>query len=1792
MATTTTLGFSILSRYSGHGVTQARRDLAALRAQMTTLNDDLQKHTKILDGIPSRWKAIGGAAALISPALIPISAAATQVAASFTAMSAAVGVSLGAYALSVKNAIDTTNVMAKAGKALSSQQKDFLKSQDALNKSFARFGQGFRDLTLKGVTDVFEGAARALDKLQSVAKAITPEINRVAAAFNNWTKSASFDNYIKIIGQAAPVAFRNLSDAARMFLNVVGDGFRAFLPLGVQMTKSIKDGAAALKQWSDGGGFQRFLAYVKENGPAVHQFWVAFRAALLNLFNTIKEFSSGSLSILTDALRGIASIDPGAVKAFANSFLLLKSPLVWLVLNCPPLRDAIVTLLGAMNAQVVYALAAAFVALRIGLIFINTTLLSTPIGWIIIGLAAIGVGITLLATKTQFFQTIWQGLVTAWNATISALSTAWFAFAGAMVTAWNATWNGIATAIRVVWDGIRQNWQDVCNFFTTIWTTVSAALVTAWNATWNGIATAIRVVWDGMKQSWQDVCNFFSTIWTTTSAALVTAWNATWNAIKVAIEATWNGLKTAWQAVCSFFGTAWTATAGALTAAWNATWNAMKVAAEAVWNALKIAWQAVASALSTAWTATASALTAAWNATWNAIKAAAQAVWDWIKSTWQTTTSFLPSTWATASSALTTAWNATWNALKGAATAVWDWMKTTWKSVTDAIGDIWDKAGKALEAAWKKTWDTVKDVATKVWDGVKDAVEKGINALLTPINFLIKGFNAIAKAVSLNIDIPEIKVNFANGGMVGGAPEFAAGGTVNFSKGGGALGGYAPGRDTVPAILSRGEGVLTPEAIRGIGGPGMLNSINRKFAGHRGAGRGAKPLHFADGGMLPASGGIGASRAWHLGSGGWGMAVGGLLPNEVPVPGGGTVGQAPGEDVNKPKGSVLDALPDDLPDPKDLLGSILGINGTNKAVLGFIGKEALDKALLPLIDKITANFGPVGEIFAGAAKKIGHGMLDKLIKEDEAKKKEYESMAVAGTQSVAAWAALAKTAMIMGGLDPSQLPKFLALMQAESSGNPNSINTTDINAKNGIPSQGLMQIIPPNFTKYHVAGTSNNILDPLANMAAAAAYIKAVYGGNVPGSPYALGTPGATSGTHLVGEKGPELVNFAGGETVTPAKQTSSILSGVGTAPAAAPAMPALPDVGSMVKQAMAGGSSEEVVAMIQEIIAAAQEMNVEVKTAWTGVTSSTQTGQSTMNPVLAQLIAQYGTNIPTALTAMNTSNTTTWAAMNAATATQWLAMQTGVFVPANAEMTTTVPTSLAAMSTANTTHWTAMKGSVDTTWAGMRDGAFTEANDHMSVKMPTWGNEMNTAVSTAWTNMGQATTTEWDGMKEGTREPTNWIIENSYNSGIRELWNQVAGVIFDDGAKELPSVAALAKGGPVYGPGTGTSDSVPARLSRGEHVWTAREVRKAGGHGAVMRMRSAALGGEKVRGAHDGHRGCGAGFALGGFLGGGVSGSSPAVGQLDLKRGSMADTCQPILDSISEAAKSALAGSPFRKMGGSSDVLSPADWISQYIKKDDELNKIGSGGPPWVPGVSDVHTTYDGYTVNARTKDMLDAAKAMGASFSVVQGSFNAGGVAASAGTHDGGGVVDVVPAGNANVGPLRGVGFAAWSRGAAYGSPSFAEHIHAVAQGDPTVSPAAASQIQSYLAGGNGLADGGPDNFSGSIPTGGATGGAAGTSAGGGKNVDPKDLEQGIVSFDRGGLLQPGYTLAFNGTRRPEPVGHNLEPRGHGGMGNVKFEVHVHGNANPQEVVDGINSQVLPKLTTLLKQGCGDKY
>lgn len=126
---------------------------------------------------------------------------------------------------------------------------------------------------------------------------------------------------------------------------------------------------------------------------------------------------------------------------------------------------------------------------------------------------------------------------------------------------------------------------------------------------------------------------------------------------------------------------------------------------------------------------------------------------------------------------------------------------------------------------------------------------------------------------------------------------------------------------------------------------------------------------------------------------------------------------------------------------------------------------------------------------------------------------------------------------------------------------------------------------------------------------------------------------------------------------------------------------------------------------------------------------------------------------------------------------------------------------------------------------------------------------------------------------------------------------------------------------------------------------------------------------------------------------------------------------------------------------------------------------------------------TWRGKKFDPQTREMLiEVDKLVGPDVQIkpTQGSYSSG-VAASGGTHSGGGAVDLSVAAlsptqiDIVVFLLRRVGFAAWHRSPSEGP--WGAHIHAIDKTAADLSPQARSQVVAYGNGKNGLANGRAD-------------------------------------------------------------------------------------------------------------------
>lgn len=510
----------------------------------------------------------------------------------------------------------------------------------------------------------------------------------------------------------------------------------------------------------------------------------------------------------------------------------------------------------------------------------------------------------------------------------------------------------------------------------------------------------------------------------------------------------------------------------------------------------------------------------AWKYTWNAVKATGVAIWNGIKTAFSAVMNFLHGKWGWLIAfigpvgwliAIAMHWRAIWGGIKAVASAVWGAIRNAWHATTNAISSALGSMGSHIKSYWTSLWNSVRGIASSAWNGLKAGARAFGNAFVSAFDHIKNGVNAAWSKLKSIFKAPiSFVVNTVfNHGLVplwnNTAAKLPGIGKMKpmqkFATGGHVRGSGTGTSDSIPAMLSHGEYVIKASAAKQIG-IGNLNALNNGQGGPSGTRQGV-PGYKGGGGIGGFIGGIGHKIAGAA-KGAWSLVKSGA--NFVKQIGTGLAAKAFGAAWDHSVTPLANKIPGAGPLPTGLRHAPTGWR--NEAMKFIKGKD----------DAAKASGGGSGSPYKGG------GNLAKWI-----------AAALAITHTPASW----------GG-------PLGTLVMRESGGNPNAINNWDSNAKAGHPSKGLAQTIPSTFSHYHQAGTSSNIFDPVANLAASLNYIKAVYGsifkvqqasGKTPKG-YALG--GLARGVSIVGERGPELINAGSASRVTSNRDTQSLFASAG----------------------------------------------------------------------------------------------------------------------------------------------------------------------------------------------------------------------------------------------------------------------------------------------------------------------------------------------------------------------------------------------------------------------------------------------------------------------------------------------------------------------------------------------------------------------------------------------------------------------------------------------------------------------
>ena len=161
-----------------------------------------------------------------------------------------------------------------------------------------------------------------------------------------------------------------------------------------------------------------------------------------------------------------------------------------------------------------------------------------------------------------------------------------------------------------------------------------------------------------------------------------------------------------------------------------------------------------------------------------------------------------------------------------------------------------------------------------------------------------------------------------------------------------------------------------------------------------------------------------------------------------------------------------------------------------------------DRITGPLPKFDLEGFGDLAKVPGAALKTLGDMVKDwALGKLKEWGDKFMNFLGFDGGGGAEQWSDQAEEALRRLGYGPEHLGRMLKQIQIESGGNPNAVNNWDINAKNGVPSGGLLQVIEPTYrsmrAKYPEAfeGLPDDRFHPMTNLVAGVAWTKHAYGG-------------------------------------------------------------------------------------------------------------------------------------------------------------------------------------------------------------------------------------------------------------------------------------------------------------------------------------------------------------------------------------------------------------------------------------------------------------------------------------------------------------------------------------------------------------------------------------------------------------------------------------------------------------------------------------------------------------------------
>lgn len=185
------------------------------------------------------------------------------------------------------------------------------------------------------------------------------------------------------------------------------------------------------------------------------------------------------------------------------------------------------------------------------------------------------------------FNALNRGIHNIFNAVKNFAFKVWTSFKNGVVSRAKALWNGVKTAFNALNKGVHSIFNAVKNFAVRVWTSTKNLVIARAKSLWNGVKAAFNALNKGVHNIFNSVKNFALKLWTNLKNGVISRAKALWNGVRSHFNSLSKSVRSIFNAIKNFAIRLWNSLKNKVVSLAKNIWDGVKARFTGLWNSTK-----------------------------------------------------------------------------------------------------------------------------------------------------------------------------------------------------------------------------------------------------------------------------------------------------------------------------------------------------------------------------------------------------------------------------------------------------------------------------------------------------------------------------------------------------------------------------------------------------------------------------------------------------------------------------------------------------------------------------------------------------------------------------------------------------------------------------------------------------------------------------------------------------------------------------------------------------------------------------------------------------------------------------------------------------------------------------------------------------------------------------------------------------------------------------------------------------------------------------------------------------